>query len=552
MAKEKKIMVKEETLAVCKEKLKKIANEKFKKDFDAFLRSRTPLIYVTSNEENRFIDFLRIYCKVNGYSVYIWCSFLGLIDLISGEVVAKDLDPISILEYIYNKGQKVEGQAQAEDVEGILFVLLDYYRYLEDASPQVERRIKALSSVESIIATIVTGSSYDTTPAIDNLFAIIDFPYPNPEEIKSVLCRISDGVIESIPDIQIKTKKNEEQLIKAATGLTLREVETAYSKSLVYHRDWNVGTILEEKRQIIKKNGMLEYYDPKYTVDDIGGLNNVITWLKRRKNCFSDEAKKYGLSTPRGVLFLGAQGAGKSLVCKIVSSMWEMPLLRLDFGKMFGSLVGDSERNIRSVLKLAESVAPCVIWLDEIDKALAGGKSSGVSDGGTTSRVIGTFLTWMQEKEVPVFVVATANDHKAIPIEFQRAGRFDETFFVDLPNEEEREEIFSVILRRKGILPDPKIFNFGLLSANSENYSGAEIEKSIEEAMLIGFEDNKRDIQSIDISTALSGFKPLYEQHKEEFETMRTWARTRCVLANSKKNNKTIYGSEGKKNLNIK
>lgn len=245
-----------------------------------------------------------------------------------------------------------------------------------------------------------------------------------------------------------------------------------------------------------------------------------------------------------------SHNCGKSLLCKAVSNAWGMPLLRLDFGRLFGSLVGDSERNARDAIKLAEAVAPCILWMDEIEKAISGVQSSGRSDGGTTSRVLSTFLTWMQEKTSSVFVVATANDHISIPAEFLRAGRFDEIFFVDLPNKDEREEIFEVLLRLRNIKNRNKI-NIELLAEKSKDYSGAEIEKAIDNAMLAGFLDKKRPICTDDIIKAMNEFKPLSVMRETDFEDLREWADQHCLKANMEEKKKVSYGLDSNKELDL-
>jgi SpoVK/Ycf46/Vps4 family AAA+-type ATPase len=242
-------------------------------------------------------------------------------------------------------------------------------------------------------------------------------------------------------------------------------------------------------------------------------------------------------------------GCGKSLVCKAISSAWNMPLLRLDFGRLFGSLVGKSEENARAAIKLAEAVAPSILWIDEIEKAISGISSSGSSDGGTTSRVLSTFLTWMQEKTSSVFVVATANDHSSIPPEFLRAGRFDEIFFVDLPNRDEREEIFKVLLRLRGLKSSD--FNLNLLAGNSENYSGAEIEKGIDNAMLVGFIEKKRKINTEDIVNSLGRFKTLFEMRQSDFEELREWAGAQCIKANEEFQETISYGTDTTRKLDF-
>lgn len=529
----------EETLDKYKDFLENNVDKDFLCNFSALINSRVNLLYIPNKEEKRLKVFFKAYGKAKSRKFYTWDIYDGLVDLISGEKVEgeEEMSPLEILDHIIDYGKKIEGQRVIEDENGdsynsIIFCLLDYHRYISDEmSPGMERRLKVISELESIITTIVSAPYYTSTPSIENCFTMLDFPYPIYEELKDVLWDASDGVEECIPKIKEVTKENEEVLIKSISGLTVPEAELALSKSLVTKKTWDTKIILEEKREIIKRDGLLEYYEPKFTMDDVGGLFNLVKWLNRRKNCFSDEAKEYGLNYPRGILIVGSPGCGKSLICKAVADLLQMPLLKMDFGNLFGSLVGESEEKARKAFKLAEAVAPSILWVDELEKALSGTKSSGVTDGGTTSRVLGSFLTWMQEKEKPVFIVATANDHEAIPPEFQRAGRFDEVFFVDLPNEQERIDIFKVILRRKNLDPDnfnPKI----LAGEESQNFSGAEIEKAVENAMIIGFEDQKRKIGNADILQALSEFKPLYEMRKEYFDAMRQWGLKNCVSAN--------------------
>src|SRR5690606_20433593 len=240
-----------------------------------------------------------------------------------------------------------------------------------------------------------------------------------------------------------------------------------------------------EKQQIIRKSGLLEYYPATESFDSVGGLAALKDWLNKRSVAFGEEAREFGLPAPKGILMLGVQGCGKSLCAKAVSSLWQLPLLRFDMGRMFGSLVGSSEENVRKSIAVAESVAPAILWVDEIDKAFAGSQGSGSTDGGTTARVFGTFLTWLSEKTAPVFVVATANDISQLPPELMRKGRLDEIFFVDLPTEEEREEIFRIHLSRRK--REPENFDLAELVAGSKEFSGAEIEQAIISALYDAF-----------------------------------------------------------------
>jgi len=530
--------------------LEEMCTDKFKNDFYNMLRCRYPLFYISHNEEKRLIQFLKHFCTVKGYECFLWDSYNGLVSIVSGEEVAgvsEDLknNPLAILDHIIGAGRAFEKkkttvqEKKEKGVNGVIFVLLDYFNFIQP-NPDIERRFVALSNLNTIVTTICTGPYYQATDVIETILPTMQFPFANKKEIRHALYDVVRGAERKIPDISKRTKKIESELIDSVTGLTLQEAQTAFSKSLVSCHDWDIPYILEEKKQLISKSGMLEYFDKPVKMDDVGGLKNLISWIKDRKRCFSQEAEDYGLNKPRGLLTIGMPGCGKSLVCKAISSSWKMPLLRLDFGKLFGSLVGDSEKNAREAIRQAEAVAPAILWIDEIEKAISGNSSSGRTDGGTTSRVLSTFLTWMQEKTSPVFVIATANDHQAIPPEFLRAGRFDEIFFVDLPNIEEREEIFEVLLRIRNI--DAKKINTPMLAAGSDGYSGAEIEKAIDNAMLAGFMDGARPINSDDIKKAMGEFKSLFEMRKSDFEELREWAANKCRMANEEPTNIVNHG----------
>jgi ATP-dependent 26S proteasome regulatory subunit len=523
--------------------LEMMATKKFRDDFFTQLKARYPLFYITTHEERRFNVFLEHFCRVNGYTCYLWDCFRGLIELESNEPAGGTDDtirlPNPILEFIRDESSRLASDDDNKTnltkrgKRGVIFVLQDFFRFIDPRhrTPQwdIERRLKSLINIEGVVSTIITGPRYAVPEVLENLIPTIDFPYPNKNEIKNILWGAVSSVEAMGLDLRDETIEMEEDLVNSVSGLTLLESQTAFAKSLVLNKSWNIPTLLQEKKQIIAKSGMLEFYDKTVDITEIGGLKNLKQWIVERKHCFGEEAKEYGLPLPKGFLTIGMPGCGKSLTCKAVSSLWQMPLLRLDFGKMFHSHIGASEENIRNAIKLAETVAPCILWIDEIEKGISGVRSSGSTDGGTSSRVFSTFLTWMQEKDAPVFVVATANDYTSIPAEFLRAGRFDEIFFVNIPNRKEREEIFVVQLQGKGHNPDD--FDVVELSNLTKNYSGAEIEKAIDKAMLVGFADGKRAITTEDIKVSIKAFKPLAEQRADEFEGMSEWAEANCVSA---------------------
>lgn len=311
--------------------------------------------------------------------------------------------------------------------------------------------------------------------------------------------------------------------MQSCQGLSTERIRRVLAKAIATHGQLepdDVDLILEEKRQTIRQTQILDFYPTSEKISDIGGLDNLKDWLLRRGGAFSERARQYGLPHPRGLLLVGIQGTGKSLTAKAIAHHWHLPLLRLDVGRLFGGLVGESESRTRQMIQVAEALAPCVLWIDEIDKAFAGFDSKG--DAGTSSRVFGTFITWLAEKTSPVFVVATANNIQSLPAEMLRKGRFDEIFFVGLPNQEERRAIFAVHLSR---LRPHNLKNYDLerLAYETPDFSGAEIEQALIEAMHIGFSQN-RDFTTDDILEAASQIVPLARTAQEQIKFLQDWA----------------------------
>jgi SpoVK/Ycf46/Vps4 family AAA+-type ATPase len=335
---------------------------------------------------------------------------------------------------------------------------------------------------------------------------------------------------------QVRTKKvaaeTREKLVRATLGLTQDEAEKVYRKAQVTNgklTEEEVDIVLSEKQQLIRRNGILEYIEDEEDLDAVGGLEELKHWLQQRSNAFSQRARNYGLPQPKGMLILGVPGCGKSLIAKTTARLWSLPLIRLDMGRVYdGSTVGKSEANLRNALKVAESISPMILFIDELDKAFAGGAGSADSDGGTSSRIFGTFLTWMQEKKSPVFVMATANRIEKLPGEFLRKGRFDELFFVDLPNGEERRDIFKIHLcKRRPDVKKLERFDFEQLSKVSDGFSGAEIEQAVIAAMYEAFAQD-REFTQLDIISAVKSTTPLSRTMTEQVAALRDWARMRA------------------------
>jgi SpoVK/Ycf46/Vps4 family AAA+-type ATPase len=345
----------------------------------------------------------------------------------------------------------------------------------------------------------------------------VEFPLPDASEIKTEIQRLLAATGQSL------NNKVLDELVRSAQGLSLERIRRVLGRAIASHgeiQSEDVELILEEKRQSIRQTQILEFYPTTERISDIGGLDNLKDWLLRRGGAFTERARQYGLPHPRGLLLVGIQGTGKSLTAKAIAHHWHLPLLRLDVGRLFGGLVGESESRTRQMIQLAEALAPCILWIDEIDKAFSGIDSKG--DAGTTSRVFGTFINWLAEKKSPVFVVATANNIQALPPEMVRKGRFDEIFFVGLPSQEERKAIFEVHLSR--LRPhNLKSYDLDRLAYETPDFSGAEIEQTLIEAMHIGFSQN-RDFTTDDILEAASQIIPLARTAQEQIQFLQDWA----------------------------
>ncbi len=476
-------------------------------EFELLLRACYPIIFITTAEEERLeITIKNCSQKVGNRTVYIWDFVDGYQDNPNNSGYGQR-NPLQALEFVEKLPEKVGG----------VFILRDFNRFLEDIS--ISRKLRNLSrSLKSQPKNIVIVSSEISIPnELRETLTILDFPLPTGSEIKTEIQNLFSATQISFSDTLLN------ELVRAAQGLSIERIRRVLSRCLAGHgtiESEDVELILEEKRQSIRQTQILDYYPAKEEISDIGGLDNLKDWLLRRGGAFSDRARAYGIPHPRGLLLVGIQGTGKSLTAKAIAHHWHLPLLRLDVGRLFGGLVGESESRTRQMINLAEALAPCILWIDEIDKAFSGFEGKG--DGGTTSRVFGTFITWLAEKQSPVFVVATANNIQNLPPEMVRKGRFDEIFFVGLPSQVEREAIFNVHLSR---LRPHNLKNYDLkrLAYETPDFSGAEIEQTLIEAMHIGFSQN-RDFTSEDILEAASQIIPLARTAKEEIEFLQNWA----------------------------
>ncbi|MBI4928994.1 MAG: AAA family ATPase, partial [Anaerolineae bacterium] len=397
-----------------------------------------------------------------------------------------------------------------------VFVLKDFHELWSNA--QIKRKLRSLAQRLKFTkkTILITTHSPRIPDELKDETVVMPYSLPDTAQLAEVLDQLA-----STPGVKVNlTPLGKEKLTQAALGLSASQAQRAFARAIITDGvldDRDIDLVTEEKKQIIRESEALDFTSAVETPDDVGGLSILKDWLRLRESAFTKRAREYGLPAPKGIALIGIPGTGKSLTAKMISGLWRLPLLRLDVGALFGSLVGESEERTRRALRLAETIAPCVLWIDEMEKALA----HGGLDSGTSTRVFGSILTWMQEKSAPVFVVATANDISSLPPELLRRGRFDEIFFLDLPNTEERKEIFSVHLRKRRRLPQD--YDLALLAAHSEGYVGSEIEQAVIDAMYLGFNDAAREFSTTDIVNALERQVPLSVSQRETVEALRAW-----------------------------
>jgi len=487
----------------------------FEQELDLLIRSSYPIIYVPTPEEERAEQLI---ADVADYGsppreLHIWDFVNGF----AGGVGRGN--PFQALEEI---------EKAREDVPAI-FVMRDFHRFLDDV--QIARKVRNLARhLSSTRKTmIILAPSFRVPPDLAEEITVLDLNPPTYDEIDAEL----DAVLERVP-VRL-SHGGRDALVKACQGLMMSRIRLGLARAVAsYGRldERAIPLMLEEKKQRIRRTEVLEFWPATETVDDIGGLDILKLWLEQRAAAFTAEARDYGLPYPKGILLVGIQGTGKSLSAKATASLWQLPLLRLDVGRLMGGLVGESEAKTREMIRIAEAMAPCVLFIDELDKGFAGLGSSFVGDSGTSARVFATILTWMEEKQSPVFIAATANSVEALPPEVLRKGRFDEIFFIDLPSERERREIFEVHLGK--VRPNRlREFDVNQLAFQSEGFNGAEIEQAIFEAMHFAFNE-RREFTTEDILRAMSAIVPLSKTAQERIVRLQEWAQSgRCRPASS-------------------
>ncbi|MFH0792936.1 MAG: AAA family ATPase [bacterium] len=493
-------------------------------ELEILIRARYPIVYVVSWEEERVLRQLDEIGRILNKKVYDWTINRGISrhrGAVEGAVEGKKgtKDPILALKEI---------QANSDPS---IYVMRDFHAFLKDSGVLRGLRDLAISLRQTYTSVVLLCPVLQLPDELEKDVTVVDFPLPNKAELERLLEEITRD-LKGNQNFKLELgPETKSKLLDAAMGLTLNEAENVFAKTLVRaHRlsEAEVPMIYAEKRQIIRKTGLLEYYESQAALQQVGGLDQLKDWVLKRRRAFDAKAREFGLPPPRGILLVGVQGCGKSLSAKAVSKFFDWPLLRLDMGRLFSSFVGSSEFNVRRAISLAESLAPVVLWIDEIEKGFSGLQSSAQSDAGTTSRVFGSIITWLQEKTKPVFVIATANNVEALPPELIRKGRFDEIFFVDLPSPDERQKIFEIHLGQRN--RKSQNFDLGRLAAATEGFSGAEIEELVVSALFNVFGE-KPDIETDDIVRAAEQTAPLHVVMREQIEQTRRWAKGRAVPA---------------------
>ena len=476
----------------------------WRNNLELLIKSRTSLIWIRTKEEERLEKILSSSCERLNIKRYVcWDCVNGIKGLLNAEGKFSN-NPLGVLNWL---------KEQNPELSTILLVK-DFHKFYDD--PSINRTIKQLSSElkETCHNLIISSHQFPASEELDELMTIINLPLPDQKELRSLIKKIAINTNSNICEQDLN------ELSIASSGLTEIKVKQVTAKALAQRgkiSKEDIKDIIEEKKQVIARSEILEFFEAKSSQDDIGGLNVLKVWLNQRYRAFSKEARDYGLPLPKGVLLVGPQGTGKSLTAKSISKSWSMPLLRLDVGRLFSSLVGSSEARTRETISRAEAMSPCILWIDEIDKGFGGDARS---DGGTSQRVLASLLTWMAEKESAVFVIATANAIDKLPAELLRKGRFDELFFLDLPNSEERLSILDLHLKKRR-----PSYSFPLTTIidRTDGFSGAELEQSVIEGMHISFSEN-REIMEKDLIKAVSELVPLSRTAKEQIDFLKEWS----------------------------
>jgi SpoVK/Ycf46/Vps4 family AAA+-type ATPase len=514
------------------------------------LNSSTPIVVMETVEEVSAVRMVRVACADLNLATFEWTIASGLARSGTNSQAPQLEDALPPGGYdatrqhpdsqqnskaIYNSQDPAQmlGNLEAVSIEAS-FILKDFHRHLEDAV--VVRRLRDVAQKFSTNrrTVIITGPRVVVPAELSGLVEFFDLPLPDRQRLKQIV----DETLVRISKTRTVQRKLDaagiDTLVTSLLGLTEEEAERAISQAVVARYALSpdcVTDVLEAKKGLLKRSEMLEFVDAGNTMASVGGLENLKRWLEQRRGAWDDGARQFGLDPPKGVIILGVQGCGKSLCARAVAGEWKLPLVKFDTAAVYDKFIGETEKRIQKVFKVAEGLAPCVLWIDELEKVFAGsGPDSASADAGVSSRLLASFLSWMQERKSPVFVAATCNNVTVLPPELIRKGRFDELFFVDLPNMAERKQIFSIQLTRRK--RNPADYDPDKVAAAARGFSGAEIESAVQTALYVAFA-HKQELSTEDLLTALSTTVPLSITRAEEIAELRAWAKNRAVWASA-------------------
>lgn len=492
------------------------------KELRTHIRAQYPIIYLVTYEESRTEYILHNICLEAKMDMYSW-SFTSGLEQIGKPEPPTQMNPLKVFDYA------------SEVSTPSLFVLKDLHSFF--GNQEVVRKIRDwYNQAHKVYKPIIITSPVLKIPVeLEKIITVLDLQLPGADEIEDLL-NVAIETIKAKTNFEDLSDAEMSSVVRACMGLTSDEIENVLAKTWIENGTFDVSSILAEKKQIVRKSGILEYFDELENYNNVGGMDALKTWLEERGDVFGDDARKAGLPFPKGVLLLGIPGVGKTLLAKAVSNLWGLPLIKMDVGKVFAGIVGASEQNMRKAIATVEACAPAILMIDEIEKGLSGVGSSNFSDAGTAARVFGTFLQWLNDKTSPVFVIATANDVTQLPPELLRKGRFDEIFFVSLPDHEDRKEIFQIhVTKPRGQHPGRTLEGFDLdeLASLTEGFSGSEIEQVVIAGLFKAFKE-KKELAQEHLVSAINETIPLSLTMEEQITRLKRWAHNRARPASSR------------------
>jgi len=490
------------------------------RDLQLLFQSRYGLIHIVTEEDERALSLLHHVTDRISVPLFTWSRIEGITRVDRQGAIFDTKEP-----------QKAMAHVAAADIEAIYHFHRLGSHLESDEIFRAQLKAGAKKLEEKNGAIVLTGTEIIFPPDLDQMTATVVLPAPGEEEYRDLLSNLLRDLSRR-QYVEVSMSKGEMAgLLKHLSGLTLLEAQKILTKAIIEDgrlAPEDIQHVIKAKKAVVEREGLLEYYPVEQSMTNIADLATLKAWLRKRKNVVANpvKAEEFGLTFPRGVLLLGVPGCGKSLSAKAVASEWGLPLLKFDTSNLYNKYIGESEKNFKRAIRAAERMAPVILWIDELEKAFAVG---GTEDGGVSQRILGSFLSWMQDRKKEVFIVATANDIERLPPEFLRKGRFDEIFFVDLPDTETRREIFRIHLANRGQATDD--FHLDALATEANGFSGSEIEEVVVSGLYTAFSE-EAVLTTADLLKEIRNTVPLSVTMGEKVEALRDWARERTVSAN--------------------